>query len=223
MSQTHCEIIRDLLPLYIDSVCSEESRNLVEAHINKCENCKREYELLLSDLAISEEHDASAIKKIKHRILTEKIVIGLLVVFVIACIALTVLLHVNTDYTGMNDLICADMISVEEDDHGNLWLIRKDIATEADYAAANQYTPDGKVITDFLGLTLNTDIDKSQIAIRVELCTSPFNHFKLKTIGCSSIIEEERSVLINVNEKPNVNQVIIFTPDAPEGTVLWSR
>lgn len=155
--------------------------------------------------------------------MTEKIIIGMLIIFVMACIAVSIFLHTNTGYKSMNDLITADMVSIEEDAAGNLWLIRKDTATEADYAAANQYTSDGEVITDFLGLTLNTDINASQTILRIDLCTTPFNHFKLKTIGSSSITTEERSILINVHKKTNVKQVIIFTPDAPEGAVLWTQ
>lgn len=36
-----CEIIQDLLPLYQDGVCSEESSKLVENHLKECENCKK--------------------------------------------------------------------------------------------------------------------------------------------------------------------------------------
>lgn len=39
-----CIIIRDLLPLYHDNVCSEESRELIEGHIKTCEDCKSELE-----------------------------------------------------------------------------------------------------------------------------------------------------------------------------------
>lgn len=35
-----CDVIRDLLPLYHDGVCSEESKNLVEGHIAVCADCK---------------------------------------------------------------------------------------------------------------------------------------------------------------------------------------
>ncbi len=35
-----CKIVEDLLPLYQDAVCSEESRSLVEEHIKECDNCK---------------------------------------------------------------------------------------------------------------------------------------------------------------------------------------
>lgn len=37
-----CEIIKDLLPLYLDDVCSKESRELVEIHLQECEQCKKE-------------------------------------------------------------------------------------------------------------------------------------------------------------------------------------
>lgn len=37
-----CEVIRDLLPLYIDEACSEKSRELVEEHLKTCEGCREE-------------------------------------------------------------------------------------------------------------------------------------------------------------------------------------
>lgn len=40
---TSCEIILDLIPLYLDDVCSEDSRRMVEKHISECENCRHEF------------------------------------------------------------------------------------------------------------------------------------------------------------------------------------
>lgn len=37
----NCEIIKDLIPLYIDGCCSEESEKVVEEHINGCDECKK--------------------------------------------------------------------------------------------------------------------------------------------------------------------------------------
>ncbi|SUN62481.1 membrane protein [Streptococcus dysgalactiae subsp. equisimilis] len=34
-----CKIIEDLLPLYIDDVCSEESRRIVDEHLSECSKC----------------------------------------------------------------------------------------------------------------------------------------------------------------------------------------
>lgn len=37
----NCNIIKDLIPLYIDSCCSEESKTIVEEHIENCDDCKK--------------------------------------------------------------------------------------------------------------------------------------------------------------------------------------
>ena len=37
--KTDCEIIRDLLPLYVDDICSEKSRELVDEHLKECAEC----------------------------------------------------------------------------------------------------------------------------------------------------------------------------------------
>ena len=36
-----CKIIADLLPLYHDGVCSEESKHLVDEHLAQCEDCRQ--------------------------------------------------------------------------------------------------------------------------------------------------------------------------------------
>ena len=38
-----CNMIKDLLPLYVDNVCSEESKEIVEQHLSKCSDCKAYY------------------------------------------------------------------------------------------------------------------------------------------------------------------------------------
>lgn len=36
---SNCDIIRDLLPLYADDVCSDESRRMVDEHLEGCADC----------------------------------------------------------------------------------------------------------------------------------------------------------------------------------------
>lgn len=36
----HCDMIQDLLPLYLDKVCSEESKKEIEDHLSECSDCK---------------------------------------------------------------------------------------------------------------------------------------------------------------------------------------
>lgn len=35
-----CEVIQDLIPLYVDECCSKESKRLVEEHIETCSECR---------------------------------------------------------------------------------------------------------------------------------------------------------------------------------------
>lgn len=54
----HCELIKDLLPLYHDDVCSEESKKAVEAHLAGCQACKDIMQRLddsTLDLSLQEE------------------------------------------------------------------------------------------------------------------------------------------------------------------------
>lgn len=48
-----CEIIKDLLPLYHDGVCSNESKTMVETHLAHCERCKDELNAMDDTLLIS--------------------------------------------------------------------------------------------------------------------------------------------------------------------------
>ena len=39
-----CNVITDLLPLYVDECCSEESERLVAEHLEACESCRKIYD-----------------------------------------------------------------------------------------------------------------------------------------------------------------------------------
>lgn len=53
-----CEVIRDLLPLYHDVVCSEKSRNLVEQHLSACEECREYLKNLDAELELGDGKEA---------------------------------------------------------------------------------------------------------------------------------------------------------------------
>ena len=43
---TSCKIIEDLLPLYVDEVCSKESRQLVDGHVAECPKCMKKLKMM---------------------------------------------------------------------------------------------------------------------------------------------------------------------------------
>lgn len=53
-STVSCEIIEDLLPLYLDDICSQASKDLVEEHLSSCQKCR----LLLETMRQSDEKTA---------------------------------------------------------------------------------------------------------------------------------------------------------------------
>lgn len=70
MSKASCEIVKDLLPLYYDNVCSEDSKRMVEEHLTDCQSCKIELDRLKMDFKLPKEEieiirkDSNVIKKI---------------------------------------------------------------------------------------------------------------------------------------------------------------
>lgn len=81
MDKQSCNIVQDLLPLYIDEACSEESREVVEAHLKECEACREVFEQMKENLKFPAEHaDAKrGLEKIR-KVLRKKYVILALVV-----------------------------------------------------------------------------------------------------------------------------------------------
>ena len=49
MMKTECSIVKDLLPLYVEDMVSEETAQYVSDHLNICAVCKAEYDALKSD------------------------------------------------------------------------------------------------------------------------------------------------------------------------------
>ena len=59
---SNCDMIRDLLPLYADDVCSDESRRIVVEHLAECPGCKAELGKMTTDIHIRPDDDISVPK-----------------------------------------------------------------------------------------------------------------------------------------------------------------
>lgn len=65
-----CEIVGDLLPLYVDGICSEASKAMVEDHAKECERCLASLEGMRSADAerILQAEKSSALERHKRRL-----------------------------------------------------------------------------------------------------------------------------------------------------------
>ena len=48
-----CAIVKDLLPLYIEDMVSEETKIFINEHLKECEDCRNELDILKSEALIS--------------------------------------------------------------------------------------------------------------------------------------------------------------------------
>ena len=98
-----CEIIRDLLPLYTDDICSIESKKLVENHLKDCNECKDILKTIRkgenSKNSVEKETMANFYNKIKKSKI--KAIIISLIVFVIVVL----LIKYIYSFTLFNNII----------------------------------------------------------------------------------------------------------------------
>ena len=97
MSKFACEIIRDLLPLYADNVCSKKSSEIVEDHLNECSECSEELRKIKEcpvvpevdeDMKKAVKNAGKRIKKAKKKTVIETIALILILVIIFGIIGM---------------------------------------------------------------------------------------------------------------------------------------
>ena len=62
----NCDVIKDLIPLYIDGCCSDESEKIVKEHIENCASCKQLFDEMNAPTDIISTAEApTTLKRIK--------------------------------------------------------------------------------------------------------------------------------------------------------------
>lgn len=87
-----CKVIEDLLPLYCDNICSEDSKKIVEAHLEECVACRTQLGQMKEEASISDQEQKEEInetvplKKLKKKIKKKTLLILLITVICTAII-----------------------------------------------------------------------------------------------------------------------------------------
>ena len=90
-----CNIIEDLLPLYVEDMVSEDSRKLVEEHLKGCPACRKMQEEMMRENRLTagikdgnsvqiNKTEAESLKKIRRRIRKKRILSVILAVVLVA-------------------------------------------------------------------------------------------------------------------------------------------
>lgn len=85
MNEANCNVIQDILPLYLDNAVSEDTAKMVEEHLHTCKECMEYKKKMEADIVVTENNEGKKLlRKINVRI-RKKIVIS--VVAAIAALA----------------------------------------------------------------------------------------------------------------------------------------
>lgn len=93
-----CNIIRDILPLYVDDVVSGDTRTMVGEHLRDCEGCRKEAEKMKEAVSLPPEVETKPLKSIKRKWKRKKVKI--------AVIASAVTLSIAALVSGYLILLC---------------------------------------------------------------------------------------------------------------------
>lgn len=124
-----CDIVKDLIPLYIDDLLSENSKKFVDDHINSCESCRKYYEKLSSEIKIpvSKEVRFSDLRPIEYlkenlsKIIIKKVLAFVLVIgFLVGSFAFATLYEMPVDSSKVDFYVKDDFLMMKYDGQGNL-------------------------------------------------------------------------------------------------------
>ena len=75
--KNECSIIRDILPLYVENMVSEDTSEFVKEHLESCPACRAELEKLREPVEVQTEPqpdmDAAPLKRLKKALLMKKV------------------------------------------------------------------------------------------------------------------------------------------------------
>ena len=152
-----CGIIRDLLPLYIDDVCNEESKQAVENHLSECEKCRNYYESMKSTEGfVAKENDNSEDMKMAKSLKNVKLKMNKKIRNAVLCAVATVLVFI----VGFILLFNAVIKEISP----------KDVAISADvYSLAELIENPANDVPNSETVTIFSDEDDKSEAIEVKI------------------------------------------------------
>ena len=88
MSEFECDLVKDLLPIYMDGKASKESEEIVKKHSASCPECKEMYDAMSKEIVVHNEK----VKIDKKIISPEKKLLRAVVIYCFGLLAVAFLL-----------------------------------------------------------------------------------------------------------------------------------
>ena len=227
-----CEIIRDVLPLYIDEVCNIETKQAVEKHLAECKKCREYYEAMKStDGFVENKSDtsedikiASGLKNIKNTINKKirNIVLGAVAATLVVIVGFNLLFNVAIKNVSPEDIsISADVYSLAElienpVDNDN----SKAIEVKIPQLGTMKLTEDTIKKCEYVTvISVGSEYFIRAIKSEVKDNTLYINAFNTTLLNNKAQNYQKQFSYLELQE---INQIVYADSDGTE-TVLWSR
>lgn len=110
-----CNVIQDILPLYVENIVSEDSEQIIEEHLDSCEKCKKYLDEIKSPNTYVQNADEVPMKKLKSLLLRKKIQVIAISVFLSLVVATVIGANlVSPRYFSHSD----NIVSLKESNDG---------------------------------------------------------------------------------------------------------
>ncbi|MFY9176289.1 MAG: zf-HC2 domain-containing protein [Caldicoprobacterales bacterium] len=94
-----CDVINDLLPLYVEDLASDDTRILVEEHLKTCSNCKKQLEFFQDPGEIPIDTIVEPFKKIERKLFRKQIqIVTVTVALVLVVVIIGMAYLTSPDY-----------------------------------------------------------------------------------------------------------------------------
>lgn len=126
MEKISCSIVKDLLPLYIEGILSEETAQAVQLHLQTCENCKKDFEIMRQDFVFPsapkiQEENEKILKELKRQLKIKRMLTAVVAVFVTVAVVISGYL-VYTNVGAVYNFFTEDNTVILRDIHtGDTW------------------------------------------------------------------------------------------------------
>ncbi|TGY44458.1 zf-HC2 domain-containing protein [Clostridium sartagoforme] len=114
----NCTVIKDILPLYVEEMVSEDTRVLIENHIDECIDCKKEVEEMKTPPNIPIDINTTGFKNVKSKLYREKfnvIIFSIMLTMIISILVINYLSEPN--YIQYSN----DIVSINTKDNGEIF------------------------------------------------------------------------------------------------------
>lgn len=114
-----CNVIRDLLPLYVENMVSEETQLLVEEHLAGCSDCQKQLAAMQAPKQLPADTITAPLRKLKGRLFWKRIEVIVLTAALILALAITGVAYLTApEYLPYSD----ELLSFHECEDGTTFI-----------------------------------------------------------------------------------------------------